>query len=188
MITATVKAEVVELLARYAYRSGEVSLSSGNKSDYYVDGKLVTYRPGCSELVGLAVWEAVREENVGGVGGLTLGADAIVIATAIAAHRSGFDLPGFIVRKEPKKHGMKRMIEGVLPERGSRVAIVDDVVTTGKSVLLAIDAAEAEGLEIAVVVPLVDREEGARRTIEARGIRFEPICTASELRSIASRL
>jgi orotate phosphoribosyltransferase len=183
-MTATAKADLVELLARYAFRTGAVSLSSGRQSEYYVDGKLVTYRPEGAALVGVAVWDAIREENVAGVGGLTLGADAIVIATVIAAHHSGHDLPGFIVRKEPKKHGMKRMIEGVMPERGARIAIVDDVVTSGGSVMQAIDEARWEGLEVAIVVPLVDREEGAREKIEGLGIRFTPICTARELRRI----
>ncbi|MCR4338665.1 MAG: orotate phosphoribosyltransferase [Gemmatimonadaceae bacterium] len=185
MITANVKTELIELLARHAYKAGAVSLSSGKQSDYYVDSKVVTYGPEGAILVGTAVWDAIRDENVAGVGGLTLGADAIVVATVIAAHYAGYDLPGFIVRKEPKKHGMKRMIEGVLPEPGSRIAIVDDVVTSGGSVFQSIDEAERDGLEVAIVVPLVDREEGAREKIESRGIKFTPICTARQLRRIA---
>lgn len=188
MITANVKTELVEMLARYAFKTGAVSLSSGKQSEYYVDGKLVTYRPEGAMLVGAAVWDCIRDENVAGIGGLTLGADAIVMATMLAAHHAGYDLPGFIVRKEPKKHGMKRLVEGVLPEAGSRVAIVDDVVTSGGSVIQAIDEAARDGLEVAIVVPLVDREEGARQKIQARGIKFAPICTANDLRRVSQSL
>lgn len=187
MITANPKVELVELLARDAYREGDVGLSSGVRSKFYLDGKLVSYQPEGATLVGAAVWELIRDENVAGVGGLTLGADAIVVSTFFAAQRAGVDLPGFIVRKEPKKHGMRKMIEGVTPKAGSRVAIVDDVVTSGGSVLLAVREARLVGLEVVVVVPMVDREEGAREAVEAEGIKFRPICTASEVREVYER-
>jgi len=188
MITASLKAELVEALATYAYGPGGVTLSSGVRSDYYVDGKLVTYRQEGAVLVGSAVWEFIRDENVVAVGGLTLGADAIVVAAMLAAQRVGYDLPGFIVRKEPKRHGKQKMIEGVVPERGSRVAIVDDVVTSGGSVIQAITESRNAGLEVAVVVPLVDRQQGAREEVERLGIKFAPICTVPELREAYRRL
>jgi orotate phosphoribosyltransferase len=187
MITAHPKTELVELLAAHAYREGDVGLSSGARSAYYVDGKLVTYRPEGATLVGDAVWDVIRDEGVVGVGGLTLGADAVVISTIFAAQRAQVELTGFIVRKEPKQHGMQKMIEGVIPRAGSRVAIVDDVVTSGRSVLVAITEAEKAGLQVAIVVPLVDREEGAREKVEEMGIKFRPLCTAREVQDVYRR-
>ena len=183
MKTGRASTQLIELLANLAYTEGDVGLSSGARSKFYLDCKLVSYRPDGATMVGDAVWETIRAENVAGVGGLTLGADAIVVSTIFAARREGVDLPGFIVRKEPKKHGLEKWIEGVALPRGSRVAIVDDVVTTGGSVMDAVREAKKAGLVVAIVVPLVDREEGAREAIEGAGLKFQPICTASEVRA-----
>lgn len=187
MTTIHGKAEIVRLLAQFAYREEPTRLSSGKRSDYYLDAKVVSYTPEGAALIGAAVWSLIKNERVDAVGGLTLGADAIVVSTTLAARTEGVSLPGFIVRKEPKKHGLKKRIEGAVPPEGSRVAIVDDVVTLGGSVLDAVDAARDAKLTVVVVVPLVDREEGARQAIEDAGLTFRPICTASEVRDAFHR-
>lgn len=177
---------LLSLLARLAYREGDVILASGRRSAFYLDAKRVTYHPDGVELVGNAVLERIRGYQPAGVGGPTMGADAIVASTVWAARLAGTPLPGFIVRKEAKRHGLQRWLEGVVPPPGSRVALVEDVVTSGDSVLRAADAVEAEGLEVAVIVALVDREEGAAGAISARGIDFRPVYTLEDVRGAAT--
>jgi orotate phosphoribosyltransferase len=177
--------ELVKLLARIAYRKGDFVLSSGRHSDFYLDAKRVTYRPDAVELVGRAVLELIKPFGVTAVGGLTMGADAIVLSTVWASRATEAPLDGFIVRKEPKRHGLQKWIEGVLPAPGSRVAIVDDVVTSGDSVLSAVRAAGEEGLSAAVVVALVDREEGGAQRFASEDIPFRPVCTLKQVRAYA---
>lgn len=180
--------KLVELLAVRSYREGDVQLASGRRSSAYIDAKQVTYDPEGFALAGRAVYEIIAGYGVAGVGGLTMGADAIVCATLSAAAAAGDRIPGFIVRKEPKKHGLQKWIEGIQPPPGSRVAIVEDVVTSGGSALKAVAVAREAGLEVAVVVPLVDREEGGREAVEAEGLVFRPVCTMSQVREAARRL
>lgn len=179
------RTRIIRLLARDAFEEREVLLASGKRSGVYLDAKAVTYHPDGVEAVGEAVVERLLPYDVEAVGGLTIGADAIVSAVIHAANRRGLRIPGFIVRKEHKRHGLGKQIEGVRPGEGQRVAVVDDVVTSGGSVLKAVDALEAAGVEVAVVVALIDREEGGREAIEARGIPLEPVCTLSEVRDVA---
>lgn len=173
--------ELTALLARDAYREGEFELSSGRASSYYLDAKQVTYSPRGAQLVGEAVLAAIREFDVEAVGGLTLGADAIVASTVVASAGTANPIPGFIVRKQAKEHGLERGIEGVSPA-GKRVAIVDDVITSGGSALLAVDAAKAAGATVAVVVALVDREEGGVDNITEAGVAFRAICSVTDVR------
>lgn len=174
---------LIKLLAELAYREGDIVLSSGRPSRFYLDAKQVTYHPRGVEMVGRAVLEQIRAFDAQGVGGLTMGADAVVASTVWAANAANLSLPGFVVRKEAKGHGLGKVIEGVCPARGSRVAIVDDVATSGGSLLRAINAAREHGLEVCVVVPLVDREEGAAESLKAEGVAFRPVCTVSEVRA-----
>lgn len=169
------------LFAKLSYREGEFTLSSGARSTFYLDAKQVTYHPDGVALVGEAVLRAIAGLGVQAVGGLTLGADAIVINAVWASVRAGAPLPGFIVRKEPKGHGTQQYIEGVHPG-GMRVAIVEDVVTSGASALQAVERAEAAGAKPVVVVGMVDRLQGGREAIEARGLQFRAACTIDEVR------
>jgi len=175
---------LIGLLAQKSYREGDFALSSGVRSDFYLDAKLVTYHPDGVRLVGHAILDALEGFSVEAVGGLTMGADAIVASTVWAALESGRKIPGFVVRKEPKKHGLQKWIEGVSPQ-GLRVAIVDDVITSGKSVLKAVEAAREAGAEVVVVVGLVDREEGGARAIQDHGVAFRSVCTIAEIRAAA---
>ena len=169
------------LFAKHSYREGDFTLSSGAKSSFYLDAKQVTYHPDGVALVGEAVLRAIAGLGVQAVGGLTLGADAIVMSTVWASVRAGAPLPGFIVRKEPKGHGTHQYIEGVHP-KGMRVAIVEDVVTSGASALKAVERAGAAGATPVVVVGMVDRLQGGREAIEARGLQFRAACTIDEVR------
>lgn len=179
-------AELTELFAEHSYREGEFVLSSGRTSDFYLDAKQVTYRPDGARLVGRAVLDILRDFDVDAVGGLTLGADAIVASTVLASAGTERPIPGFVVRKESKAHGLEKWIEGVSPE-GRRVAIVDDVITSGGSVIRAVRKARSGGAEVAVVVGLIDREEGGAEAVAREGIPFRSVCTLSAIREAAAR-
>lgn len=156
-------------------------LSSGKISTYYFDCKRLTLSSRAVLLIGEALWEKVKDLKVQGVGGLTLGADPLVMAVCAYACLKNIPLEGFIVRKEPKKHGTQRWLEGYV-HQGDRVVIVDDVITTGKSVLQAIEKAEDAGLEVVKVVVLVDREEGGREKIVNQGYDFSAVFSFTEIK------
>ena len=166
---------------RACCHAGEVQLSSGQSSGLYIDAKQVTYSPDGVGLVGRAIVDEIRAFGVDGIGGLTMGAEALIVSTIWASLSTSRPLFGFSVRKEPKQHGLGRAIEGVSP-RSKRVAIVDDVITTGRSALIAAEAAASEGAEGAVIVGLVDREEGGRQACTSRGIPFRAVCKVGDLR------
>lgn len=172
-----------EIIKELSYEKRRVVLASGRESDFYFDGKQTTLHAEGGFLVGKLFFETIRDvEGVQGVGGITLGADPIATATSIAACLAGKPMHAFIIRKEPKGHGTGQWLEGRknLPP-GSRVVIVEDVVTTGGSSMKAVRRAEEEGLEVLGIVSLVDREEGGRENIEKEGYWLRAVFTKSEL-------
>lgn len=146
---------------------GDFTLVSGKKSRFYFDSKRTTLLPEGAYLAAAEIIDTVQREGIAAdaVGGMTLGADPIVCPVAALSHIEGLPLRAFIVRKEAKQHGTGRKIEGNL-EPGSRVIVVDDVVTTGGSTLRALEAVEAAGHTVAAVLSLVDREEGGSAKLE----------------------
>jgi len=173
---------LIALLQRVALKRGTFTLASGRTSHYYVDGRLVTLSSEGAALIGAGVLERLADHpEVQAVGGLTLGADPIVGATlAVAALHGRGGLRGFLVRKEAKTHGTGNRIEGPL-EPGSIVAVVDDVATTGGSSLQAVDAVEALGCKVALVIAVLDRLEGAAAAFAEREIPFHPLLTIQDL-------
>jgi len=182
------KSKLREFLLKKSVCRGDFTLASGAKSDLYIDAKLTTLDPAMALLVGSIGWETIqsvaRSKNmrIDAIGGLTMGADPIALAIGIAASIKN---PGaapriFSVRKKSKEHGRQKLIEGNF-DRGALVVVIDDVVTTGGSTLQAIDAVEAEGGKVAFVLALVDRQEGGRQNIEARGHHVETIFTRESL-------
>ncbi|RMG45370.1 MAG: orotate phosphoribosyltransferase [Acidobacteria bacterium] len=173
---------LAQLLRELSLRRGRFRLASGRESDYYLDCRRTTLSAEGATLVGELVLAALdrRGWRPAAVGGLTLGADPVAVATAVVSQISGRPVAAFIVRKKPKDHGTGRRIEGC-PPPGSRVVLVEDVVTTGGSALEAAGACREAGLEILGAVAIVDREEGGREAIEAAGIPLEALFTASEL-------
>ena len=156
------KQELIDLLIQKSvqYRDEPAfKLVSGRMSRFYVNCKPTILSPRGMYLVGHLVFDAVKELAPQGVGGLTFGADPIAMATAFVSELKELPFHAFSIRKEQKDHGMIKWIEGDLPP-GARVVIVEDVVTTGGSTLKAVDRARSEGLDIARVVTLVDRQEG----------------------------
>lgn len=175
-----IERELVALLKRDAVRTGEFTLSSGRKSHYYADVRQVTLSPEGAQAVGLAVFALARKVGATAVGGLAIGADPIVGATVFASIPYGTPMRGFIVRAAEKDHGVGGLVAGPL-RKGDRVVIVDDVGTTGASALKAADAAEALGCEVALVVVVLDRMEGARQAVQARGYDFVCLATVRDL-------
>ena len=168
------------LLKEHSLMFGDFTLASGKKSSFYFDSKKTTLRAEGAYLAAAEILELVRGQGIEAVaiGGMTLGADPLVCPVACLSHLEGPPLRAFIVRKEAKGYGTSRRIEGDL-EPGSRVVVVDDVITTGGSTLRAIEAVEAAGHTVAAVVCLVDREEGGAESL-AR-FPFHPIFRRSEI-------
>ncbi|WP_298269316.1 orotate phosphoribosyltransferase [Geobacter sp.] len=179
----TDKERLKQIVLELSYEKRKVILASGRESDFYFDGKQTTLHAEGGLLVGKLFYEAIKDvEGVQGVGGITLGADPIATATSIAAYLDGRPMHAFIIRKEPKGHGTGQWLEGRKNlQPGSKVIIVEDVVTTGGSSMKAVLRAEEEGLEVLGIVSLVDREEGGRENIEKEGFWLRTIFTKSEL-------
>ncbi len=167
---------------------GDFTLASGAKSDLYVDCRLTTLDAQGAHLLGQVMFPILRSAEkelgvkVSSVGGLTMGADPVALSIAIASHIAEPASPvhAFSVRKEPKKHGRQKLVEGNF-KNGDSVVVVDDVITTGGSTLKAIENVEAEGGKVAFVMVLLDREEGGRAIIEARGYKVYPAFTRTQL-------
>ena len=155
-------------------------LTSGRKSRYYIDAKMTTLDPEGADLVARFILEKIKPFNVEAIGGYTLGADPIVSAVAVLSFQAKNPIPAFIVRKESKQHGEMKMIEGPF-KPGWRVAVVDDVVTTGGSTLKACRAVEQAGGKVEVAVTVVDRLEGGRENLEKAGFTFISLLTRDDL-------
>jgi len=174
------RARLLELLKTQALQHGLFMLSSGKESTYYLDGRLVTLSAEGGYLTGKLMLERLAGLGIQAVGGLTMGADPVATAIAVVSYQEGCPIPAFLVRKEAKAHGQQKQVEGPLPENAI-VAIVEDTVTTGDSLLKAIEAVEAIGCRVALVLVLVDRLEGARERLEHAGYRFETLFTIRDL-------
>src|ERR1700731_3267657 len=174
--------ELLLLLSTKSFRLGQFKLSSGATSDYYIDCRTTTLDARGSQLTGQVFLEEIRGRhwNPEAIGGLTLGADPLVVSVAVT---SG-ELHGFLVRKAEKQHGMGQRIEG-FQRKGARVVIVDDVCTTGASTVQAIEAARDFGFEVVGVMCLVERQDAnGRPNVEkaAAPANFISIFTATDVR------
>lgn len=178
------RARLLELLKAISFERRKVVLSSGKESDFYIDCKRTALTAEGHYLVGRLFFEAISREtpDVVGAGGLTLGADPLASAVALTSFLQKKPIHAFIVRKEPKGHGTGQWIEGMSQvPKGSRVAILEDVVTTGASTIKAIERAELEGLKVARCYALVDRLEGGREAVEQTGHKLTTLFTRKDL-------
>jgi orotate phosphoribosyltransferase len=171
------------LVTRSLSTAGNFTLHSGEKSAVYVDGKLTTLAAEAMPLVGRAFLEKMGERGwlPQAVGGLTLGADPIAFAIARESLESSHPVDAFVVRKEPKKHGTEKFVEGLEATQGKRVVILDDVCTRGDSTWQAISKAQDAGMEVLGAICLVDRQQGATEMLAGKGIVLEHVFTLSEL-------
>jgi orotate phosphoribosyltransferase len=178
------RAQLQRIIRARSYREGDFTLASGKKSSFYIDLKATTLHPEGARLIGECACDVLAAKRVDGVGGLTLGADPIATAVSLAAWKRGLEWPAFIVRKEPKKHGTSKYIEGTENLRpGAHVVVLEDVVTTGGSSMFAIERLRAEGYHVLGVLTVVDREEGGREFLEARGLKLFTLATLTEIRT-----
>jgi orotate phosphoribosyltransferase len=181
------RAQLLSMLAEKSFRLGEFKLSSGGTSDYYIDCRLTTLDATGARLTGETVLQEIHDRGwqADAIGGLTMGADPIVVATAVISAQQGTPIHGFLVRKAEKAHGTGQRIEG-FRQKAARVVIVDDVCTTGASTVQAIEAAREFGFEISGVLCLVERQEaGGRPNVEkaASPAPLVALFTANDVRA-----
>lgn len=174
--------QLQELLARLSARRGKFILSSGRESTLYIDARLTTMSPEGLMLIGELGLRALEDSewHVDSLGGLTLGADPVAYAIAYASGLAGCPIRAFTVRKEAKSHGTSQLIEGPF-KSGDRVAIVEDVITTGASALRAAAVIQEGGGTIAGVLAVVDRDEGGKQAIEQQGFPVIALTGAQEI-------
>ncbi|MCP9839239.1 orotate phosphoribosyltransferase [Synechococcus sp. J7-Johnson] len=178
---------LLELLATRAYRHGQFTLASGRSSDHYVNCKPVSLSGYGLALLAMALLEQV-EGDAAAVAGLTLGADPLVSGVAMAAAQAGLPLDALIVRKQAKGHGTGAWLEGPLPATGSRITVLEDVVTTGGSSLQAVQQLRQAGYVVERVVTIVDRQEGGSGAMTAAGLELRSLFLLEEIAAAARTL
>ncbi len=173
-----------KILQEKSILRGNFTLASGERSDYYIDARLTTLDSEGVNLIGKVFLEEIKKDSsINAVGGPTIGADPIVGAVLSTSYEQDYPMKGFLVRKSEKGHGTGRLIEGDL-QRGDKVAIVEDVVTTGGSVIKAIEAVRDRGAQVEKLLAIVDRKEGAETRLRGMGIQFYRVFDIGDLLSL----
>jgi len=172
--------QLKEIIRHDAVKFGKFTLSSGKESDLYVDLRKVTLNPVGASIIGSLISDIIKNRKVDAVGGMSVGADPIAVATSLAAYQEGREIMAFLVRKNQKTHGTGNVIEGPI-KPGQRAIVVEDVITTGASTISAIERIKEAGLEIELVVAIFDRCEGGREAIEALGYEVRSLLTRHDL-------
>ena len=172
------KQELIKILKRDSYRNGDFTLSSGKKTEHYINCKPVILNAAGLKLVSHSMLEYIGQNSVA-VAGLTLGADPLVCGVALASleHPWCPTQDALIVRKEAKGHGTNAWVEGPLPDTGSEITVLEDVVTTGGSSLKAVEKLRDMGYNVNRIISIVDREEGGRELMKESGIELFPLVT-----------
>lgn len=178
--SAQLREILLKLLVKYAYVEGDFVLSSGAKSSYYINGKQVTLRAEGALVIGRLLFELLPEDT-NAVAGLTLGADPLVTAVSVVSAYYDRPIPALIIRKEAKGHGTKAYIEGPNLNTGAKVVVLEDVVTTGKSALQAVERLTAAGYQVTQIIALVDREQGGAELYQSQGIEFKALFSIKEI-------
>jgi len=168
------------MLLERSMRFGEFVLSSGATSNYYIDVRKTSLHPQGLQWISRLFWELLEPEGITAVGGLTMGADPLVAGLMLHSAQAGHPLDGFLVRRSTKDHGMRGQVEGNLAGH-KRVAILDDVITSGESALVAAEAAESYKAQVVRIVTVVDRNQGAAQVFQQRGYPFTPLFTVNDL-------
>lgn len=179
---STIRQALLDLICQVAYKEGNFTLSSGKKSDYYINGKQVTLHAQGGLMVARLLLDMLPPGTTG-VGGLTLGADPMVSAISIAGAYANRPVTPLIIRKEAKGHGTRAYIEGPELPSGSDIVIIEDVVTTGASALQAVERLREAGYQVNDVLALVDRQQGGQALYQSEGLNFRPIFTIAELQT-----
>ena len=181
---ATLRQALLALICQAAYKEGDFTLSSGKKSDYYINGKQATLHHQGGLMVARLLLDMLPTGTVA-VGGLTLGAAPMVSAVSIAGAYENKPVTPLIIRKEAKGHGTRAYIEGPELPQGSKVTILDDVVTTGASALKAVERLREAGYVVEDILALVDRQQGGEELYAKEGLNFLPIFKIDEVKAYA---
>jgi len=168
------------MLLERSMRFGEFVLSSGVTSNYYIDVRKTSLHPQGLQWISRLFWELLEPEGITAVGGLTMGADPLVAGLMLHSVQAGRPLDGFLVRRSAKDHGTRGQVEGNLAGH-KRVAILDDVITSGESALVAAEAAESYKAQVVRIVTVMDRNQGAAQIFQQRGYPFTPLFTVNDL-------
>jgi orotate phosphoribosyltransferase len=179
---SAVRLALLDLICEVAYKEGDFTLSSGQKSTYYINGKQVTLHAQGALMVARLLLAMLPPGTVA-VGGLTLGADPMVSAVSIVGAYENQPVTPLIIRKEAKGHGTRAYIEGPELPAGSLVTILEDVVTTGASAMQAVERLRAAGYVVNDILALVDRQQGGQALYDEAGLNFQPIFTIDELQA-----
>ena len=178
----SMKKKLARILLDKSYMEGDFTLTSGRKSDYYFDCRQSSLNPEGAYLIGSIFFEMLKDMDVHAVAGMTMGADPLVTSTSLVAFQNQRNLPALIVRKEAKKHGAGRAIEGLANvEKGAPVILLEDVVSTGGSVLKACEHVKDAGLSVLGIFCILNREEGGDDAIKNAGYPLHTIFTRREL-------
>ncbi len=174
------KKRLFELLKTRAFFKGDFTLSSGKKSSYYLDARLVTLSAEGAFLCGRLIHDLVNDTKPTAIGGPTLGADPMVGAVGAVSFLEERPVKTFIIRKEPKGHGKGKMVEGPELNENDRIVVIDDVATTGKAFIHSLDALAQDGLKPVRCACIIDRQDGAKEALAARGVELVSLFTAKE--------
>ncbi len=169
-----------EIIKAKSFVLGDIILSSGEKSDHYFDMKPAMFDPEGVNILCRLILSRIAHLNVDYIGGLEMGAVPLIAPLAMISGEQGRPIPGFFVRKAPKEHGTRKLIEGVVDLIGKNIVVVDDVTTTGQSAMKAINELKAAGAIIKLVLSVVDRQSGASEFYAKEGIPFQSLFTASD--------
>ena len=173
---------LLDLFCEVAYKEGDFTLSSGQKSSYYINGKQVTLHPAGGVMMGRLLLERIPVE-VTAVAGLTLGADPMVSGVSLVGAYSDRPITPLIVRKEAKGHGTQAYIEGPTLPAGTAVIVLEDVVTTGQSAWKAVERLRGAGYTVDTILALVDRQQGGREFYESKGLKFEALFAIADIKA-----
>lgn len=183
LLTATQKdlrSNLLDLIVKYAYREGDFTLSSGVRSSYYINCKEVTLRAEGALMVGRLILNLLPP-TTDAVAGLTLGADPMVSAVSVVSALSNRPIPALIIRKQAKGHGTKAYIEGPSLSEAAEVVVLEDVVTTGKSALQAVERLQDAGYKVSQIISLVDRNQGGKELYQSHKLQFQALFAIEEV-------
>ncbi len=181
---SSLREQLLNFFVKYAYQEGDFLLSSGQRSNFYLNGKQVTLRAEGALVIGKLIYSLLSPDTKA-VAGLTLGADPIVSCVSVVSAYENNPIPALIIRKEAKGHGTKAFIEGPNLPEGTLVTVLEDVVTTGKSAMLAVERLKNAGYQVNEIIALVDRQAGGAELYQSHGLKYQSILTLSEIQAIA---
>ncbi len=181
VVNTDVRQRLLEIIKRDAYFREKIILSSGKESDFYIDARRVTLGAEGVYCTARLILDMLKSENVDAIGGPTLGADPMVGAVGVLSFQDGRPVNTFIIRKAPKAHGKQQQIEGPILEKHHRIVLIDDVATTGKAFLESLDVMDKMGLKPLKAICIVDRNEGAKEALAARGCPLVALFNINEI-------